>query len=98
DAADLGHRALRAPVGVGDPEDRGIDEAEGMIEHQPLDFAVGGAAPMRADNKSPADLDFAELRLITMVAAGADQGAGRAFDKCKTHLRVDRAVEKFPEP
>src|SRR5258708_25018151 len=30
---DLGHRALGAPVFLADPEDDGIDEAKGMIEH-----------------------------------------------------------------
>src|ERR1700722_9220190 len=72
-AADLGHGALRAPVLVADPEDHGIDEAEGVVEHQPLDLAIGRAAPVAADNKSPADLDFAALGVIAMVAARADQ-------------------------
>src|ERR1700675_4565360 len=56
DAADLRHRALRAPILLAYPEDDGIDEGKGMIEHQPLDFAIGRAAPMLLDNEGPADL------------------------------------------
>src|ERR1700722_17357077 len=69
DAADLGHGALRAPVPVADPEDHGIDEGEGVVEHQPLDLAIGAAAPVAADDESPADLDFPERGLVAMIAA-----------------------------
>src|ERR1700761_6285329 len=54
DAADLGHRALRAPVFLADPEHHGVDEGEGMVEHQALDLAVRGAAPMAARDEGPA--------------------------------------------
>src|ERR1700721_1305129 len=69
DAADLGHRALGAPVLLADPENHGIDEREGVIEHQPLDFAIGRAAPMAAGDEGPADLDFASPGVITIIAA-----------------------------
>src|ERR1700722_9488678 len=55
DAADLGHRALRAPVFLADPEDGGVEEGEGVIEHQPFDLTVGFPAPRTAGNESPAD-------------------------------------------
>jgi hypothetical protein len=97
EAADLGHRALRAPVVFADPEDHGIDESEGVIEHQPLDLAVGRAAPMAAYDKRPADLDLAALAVMAVVAAGADQPVGRPVDEHKRHLRGDRAVEILPE-
>src|SRR3977135_3079207 len=48
DAADLGHRALRAPVLVADPEHHGIEEGKGVVEHQPLDLAAGAAHPRPA--------------------------------------------------
>jgi hypothetical protein len=48
--------------------------------------------PNASGQQSPADLDLAELGLIAMVAAGADQAAGRAIDKCKTNFRIDRAI------
>src|SRR3977135_2396057 len=66
DAADLGHRALRAPVLVADPEHDGVAEGEGVVEHQTLDLAVGAAAPMAARQKRPADLDLAELGLMAV--------------------------------
>src|SRR4051812_18302166 len=85
-AADLLHGAERAPVFHADPEDGGIDECEGGVEHQPLGFAVYGAAPVAAGKKRPADLDLAPLRLIAMVAARADQAAGRTVDDRKSLL------------
>src|ERR1700742_3008354 len=89
DATDLGHRALRAPVFLADPEHHGVDESEGMIEHQPLDLAVGGAAPMAADDKSPADLDLAAFGLIAIIAARADQAPARPIDEHKTHFGIE---------
>src|SRR5437660_64561 len=68
-AADLLHGAERAPVVLADPEDHGVEEGEGVVEHQPLDFAVSGAAPMAAGEKRPADLDLAQGRLVAVVAA-----------------------------
>jgi hypothetical protein len=59
DTANLGHRALRAPVFLAHPENHGIYECKGMIEHQPFDFAIGLAAPMAPGDEGPADLDFA---------------------------------------
>src|ERR1700730_1502628 len=98
DAADLGHRALRAPVVLADPEHDRVDEGEGMIEHQPLHFAIGAAAPVAADDEGPADLDLAAFGFKAVVAARTDQPAGRSVDEHKTHFRIDRAVEEFPEP
>src|SRR5882672_2242426 len=69
DAADLGHRTLRAPIVLADPEDRGVGEGEGVVEHQALDLAVGRAAPMAAGDERPADLDFAALGLVAVVTA-----------------------------
>src|SRR6185437_7641581 len=97
DAADLGHGALRAPVFIADPEHHGIDKAKGMVEHQALDLAVGGAAPMAANDKGPADLDLAALGLMAVIAAGADQPAARAIDEHKTHFAMERAVKELPE-
>src|SRR5205814_3451501 len=94
---DLGPGALRGPVLVTDPEHDGVCERERMVEHQALDLAVGAAAPMAAGKKRPADLDLAQLRLVAVVTAGADQSAGRAVDEYKTHFRIDRAVEEFPK-
>jgi hypothetical protein len=68
-AADLFHRALGAPVLLAHSEDDGIDERKGVIEHQALDFAIGRSAPMAAGNEGPADLDFAKLSIITIIAA-----------------------------
>src|ERR1700681_4963653 len=45
DAADLGHRALRAPVLVANPEHDGVDESKGVVEHQALYLAVDATAP-----------------------------------------------------
>ncbi|MGH6739964.1 MAG: hypothetical protein ACREDY_13210 [Bradyrhizobium sp.] len=36
-------------ISLADPEDHGVDESEGVIEHQALDLAVGDPTPMRAD-------------------------------------------------
>src|SRR5689334_3071075 len=94
-AADLFHRALRAPVGLADPEDHGVDEGEGVVEHQPLDLAVDGPAPMAAGDKGPADLDLADVGLVAVVAAGADQAVARAVDEHEGHLRMDTAVEEL---
>ena len=95
DAADLGHRALGTPVLLADPEDDGIDEAEGVIEHQAFDFAVGRATPMAANDEGSADLDFTPFRVMAMVAARTDQPVGRAVDEHKTHFGCERAVEIF---
>jgi hypothetical protein len=96
-AADLLHRALRAPIGLADPEAHGIDEGEGMVEHQPLHLAVNDPAPMAAGDKRPADFDLADVGLISVIPAGADQAIGRAIDKHESHFRFDPAVEEFPE-
>src|SRR5258708_17924819 len=77
DATDLGHGALGTPVFLAHPEDDGVDETKGMIEHQAFDFAIGCSAPMLTDKESPADLAFAALGAIAMVAAPAQQPAAR---------------------
>src|SRR5882724_5835341 len=69
DAADFGHRALRAPIVLADPEDRGVGEGEGVVEHQALDLAVGRAAPVAAGDERPADLDFAAIGRVAVVTA-----------------------------
>src|SRR5713101_933334 len=96
-AADLGHRALRAPVSLAHPEDDGIDEGKCVIEHQAFDFTVGWSAPMLTDDERPADLDLTAFGVIAMVAARTDQPVGRAVDEHKAHLRCHRAVEELPE-
>src|ERR1700681_2323521 len=96
-AADLGHRALRAPVSLAHPEDDGIDEGECVIEHQAFDFTVGWPAPILADDERPADLDLMASGVIAVVAARTDQPGGRAVDEHKTHLRCHRALEELAE-
>src|SRR5258708_2915403 len=93
DATDLGHGALGTPVFLAHPEDDGVDETKGMIEHQAFDFAIGRSAPMAAHEKRPANLDLAEFGFIAVIAARADQPAGRAVDEYEGHFRGDRAVE-----
>jgi hypothetical protein len=58
-----------APVLLADPEDHGIDERKGVIEHQSFDLAIGCPAPMAAGDEGPADLDFAPRGAITIIAA-----------------------------
>src|ERR1700759_95130 len=48
DAAYLGHRALRAPILMADPEHHGVEEREGLVEHQALHLAVHRPTPMTA--------------------------------------------------
>ena len=50
-----------------------------MIEHQPLDLAIDGAAPMAAGDERPADLDLADLgslyaRYVEVVKRGGVLG------------------------
>src|ERR1700728_2903522 len=86
DPADLGHRALRTPVLVADPEHDRVDESEGVVEHHALDLAVGAAAPMAAGEEGPADLDFADLGLVAVIAARSDQPAGGTANERKAHV------------
>src|SRR5579863_7426291 len=95
DPANLGHRALRTPVLVTDPEDDGVNESKGMIEHQALDLAVRSSAPMTARQKGPSDLDLTDLGRIAIVPARSDQPVCGAIDKRKAHFRSERAVEEF---
>src|ERR1700750_436687 len=64
EAADLGHRALRTPVLLADPEQHRVCESEGVIEHQPLDLAVRSASPVAAGEKGPTDLYLAAFMLV----------------------------------
>jgi hypothetical protein len=50
---------------------------------------------MAARDEGPADLDLAEHRIITEIAAGSDQPATRPIDKDKGHFGIDGAVEEF---
>src|SRR5262249_56288619 len=84
-----------AEILFADPEHHGVDEAEGMVEHQPLHLAIGGAAPMAAGQKGPADLDFALGWLVVVIAAGADQPVARAVDKDESLLRCDAPLKQF---
>ena len=52
-----------------------------MIEHETLDLAVGSAAPMAANDERPANLDLAAREVVAVVAAGANQPAGRTVDE-----------------
>src|SRR3954468_16081517 len=85
DTADLGHGALRAPVFIAHPEDHGIDEGKGVVEHQSLDLAIGAAAPVAAGEKRPADLDLAQFGFIAIVPARADDASARPVDERKAH-------------
>src|SRR5258708_18431062 len=97
DATDLGHGALGTPVFLAHPEDDGVDETKGMIEHQAFDFAIGRSAPMAAHEKRPANLDLAEFGVIAVIAARAEQPAGPAGDEYEGHFRGDPALEIRPE-
>ena len=66
-----------------------------MVEHHALDLAVGAAAPMAAGEEGPADLDFADLGLVAVIAARSDQTAGGTVDERKAHFGSDCTVEEF---
>src|SRR5260221_8914471 len=92
-AADLGHRALRAPVSLAHPEDDGIHEGKCVIEHQAFDFTVGWSAPMLTDNERPADLDFTAFGVIAVVAARTHQPGGRGLPDSKDQPACNRSGE-----
>jgi len=74
-ATDFFHGPLRAPVGLAYPENDRVDKSKRVLEHQPLDLQIVAAAPELAGKEGPTDLDFPDLRLITVVAARANDFA-----------------------
>jgi hypothetical protein len=79
-AADLLDRALGAEVPRVDEEDDVTHVAKRVTQHQGLQLAIEGAAPARADEERPADLDLAFDRVVAVVAGHADELAGRPVE------------------
>src|SRR5579872_3458342 len=96
-SADLLHRAAGSDVHLPNPENHRVGESESMAEHQPLDFAVCPSAPMPADKEGPANLNFAPLRVITVIAARSDRRVRCAFNEGKRAFAGERAVKELPE-
>src|SRR5690606_37579114 len=72
--ADPGHRLARDDVVGADAEHDPVDEAERVLEHQPLEFDVVTLTPAGARQEAPADLQRALFRepVAPLEARGAD--------------------------
>ena len=70
--ADLFHRPLRAKVLRSDEKHDAADESEGVLQHQPLHFAVVATAPVGSGQERPADLHFVSLSVVPVKSRGAD--------------------------
>src|SRR5664280_3351220 len=75
DTADPFHCPLRAQVRWTNQEDDSVDEPKSVTQHEPLEFPVIGATPVRAREKSPADFDLAPVGIVAVVSGRADQTA-----------------------
>ena len=80
DAADFFHGFSGADVRFADEEDDGVDELEGVVEHEAFHFAVVVTAPVGAGEEGPADFDFVALGVEVGVAGGADDFLGFSVD------------------
>jgi len=69
-----------AEVGDADFEDDGVDELEGVGEHEVFHFAVVVSAPVGAGEEGPADFDLGDVGVALEVARGADDFLGFAVD------------------
>ena len=69
------HRTLGPPVALSDPEYNRVHKRERVSEHQALDLSIRASAPVFADEKCPADFDFASLGITPVVSAGTDDRA-----------------------
>ncbi len=70
--ADLFHRSLRAKVLRSDEKHNAADESEGVLQHQPLHFAVVATAPVGSGQERPADLHFVSLSVVPVKSRGTD--------------------------
>src|SRR5262249_24348954 len=80
--------ALQRQLGSPAQNTTSVDEAEGVVEHQPLHLAAGGAAPVAAGEKGPADLDFPvqHTRLVlNRTLRGWSTGCGRIRRRFSTN-------------
>jgi len=95
--ANLFHRSARPHAGLADQEDNAVDALERMSDHQRLHCRIGGTAPMAAGEKGPADLDFAGLGAVKIIARGADDGATARIKGDQRAATCQRFVEEAPE-
>src|SRR5689334_25427663 len=68
-----------------------------MAQHQALDLAIRGSAPIPAFKKRPADLDFAFVRGQVPITRAADDASRLDVDDGKSSARIDPALEIFPK-
>jgi hypothetical protein len=68
-----------------------------MADHQSLNFPIRPSAPMSADKKCPANLNFALLNVVSVVAAGTDDRVCCAFNESDGAFACYRAFEELPE-
>src|SRR5258705_6060406 len=97
DAADLLHGPLRAPVLWADKKDDGLDELEGVPQHQRLHLAVVEAAPVCSRQERPSNLDLASPLVVAVVPGRADDAPRRPIDDGKRPSRFHRLAEECPE-
>lgn len=78
--ADFLEGFLGAEVVDADFEEDGVDELEGVGEHEAFEFAVVAAAPVGAGEEGSADFDFGNGGVALGVAGGADDFLGLVVD------------------
>ena len=88
---------LRAEVARPDHEDHRVDEAERVLEHQPLQLAVVDAAPVEAGQERPADLDLGLRLIVAVEARRSDDQAVGAIDDDQRAAGGQRLVEERAE-
>ena len=97
DAADFFHGFEGPDICLADDEDDGVDELEGVGEHEAFHFAVVVSAPVGTGEEGPADLDFAFGRVEVGVAGGADDFLGFAVDDDEGAAGREGVVEELFE-
>src|ERR1700683_358315 len=97
EASDFFHGALRAHVLHPHAEHHGLNKSQSVLHQELFHLAVVSAAPTRASQKRPADLNFAVSLVVFVVARRADRLPCLGVEDEKRSARLQSAAKIFAE-
>src|SRR5262249_50622010 len=95
--ADLLQGPLRADVLYAHEKEDAADEAECMLQHEPLHLPVATAAPVGTHQERPADLDLTAVLVVPVEPRRADDPPAVPIDGDQGAASRQGLVEELPE-